>query len=105
MSRPRQRPPSSSARPSRSRGHAPAASPATAPAAPAGMAWVPPGEFVMGDSADDGMEWERPTHRVRLDGFFIDAHEVTNARFRKFVEATGYVTVAEKPIDWDEMKR
>ncbi|HEX8914549.1 MAG TPA: formylglycine-generating enzyme family protein, partial [Humisphaera sp.] len=73
--------------------------------APEGMAWIPPGEFVMGDSAGDGMPWERPVHRVRLDGFFIDTHELTNAQFAKFVEATKYVTVAERPIDWEEMKK
>ena len=48
---------------------------------------------------------EQPAHRVRVDGFWMDDHEVTNAQFRRFVEATGYVTTAEKPPDWEEMRK
>ncbi len=62
--------------------------------APAGMVWVPGGEFRMG--SDGGFPDEQPIHRVVVDGFWMDATEVTNAEFRKFVEATGYVTMAEK---------
>lgn len=56
--------------------------------------WVPASEFVMGD--DKTYPEEAPAHRVRIDGFYIDAHEVTNKQFRKFVEETGHVTLAEK---------
>jgi formylglycine-generating enzyme len=42
---------------------------------------------------------ERPVHRVAVDGFWMDAHPVTVAEFRRFVTATGYVTVAERPLD------
>lgn len=42
---------------------------------------------------------ERPVHRVAVDGFWIDTHVVTNAQFARFVAATGYVTVAERPLD------
>ncbi|MEX1286795.1 MAG: SUMF1/EgtB/PvdO family nonheme iron enzyme, partial [Acidimicrobiia bacterium] len=42
---------------------------------------------------------EAPARRVRVDGFWIDRHAVTNARFAEFVEATGYVTVAEEAPD------
>jgi sulfatase modifying factor 1 len=42
---------------------------------------------------------EAPTHQVRVDGFGIDTHLVTNAQFAEFVRATGYVTVAERPLD------
>jgi formylglycine-generating enzyme required for sulfatase activity len=42
---------------------------------------------------------ERPAHRVTVDGFWVDEHPVTNAGFRAFVEATGHVTVAERPPD------
>ncbi len=72
-------------------------------AAPPGMVWIPGGEFTMG--SEDGLPDERPTHRVRVSGFFIDATEVTNAQFRAFVDATGYVTTAERPIDVEELMR
>jgi formylglycine-generating enzyme required for sulfatase activity len=48
---------------------------------------------------------ERPAHRVHVDGFWIDEHPVTNAEFRKFVEATGYITIAERKPDWEELKQ
>jgi sulfatase modifying factor 1 len=55
------------------------------------------GEFVMG--SDEHYPEETPTHRVRIDAFAIDRFEVTNRRFAAFVDATGYVTVAERPLD------
>jgi formylglycine-generating enzyme len=61
------------------------------------MAWVPEGAFLMG-SADYYPE-ERPVHRVSVDGFWMDEHAVTVAEFRRFVRATGHVTVAERPPD------
>jgi len=54
------------------------------------------GTFTMG-SADHYPE-ETPLHRVTVGPFAIDRHEVTNAGFREFVDATGYVTVAERPL-------
>ena len=57
------------------------------------MVWVPGGEFVMG--SDDHYPEEGPAHRVWVNGFVIDRYPVTNARFRRFVEATSYVTFAE----------
>ncbi|MGL4550527.1 MAG: formylglycine-generating enzyme family protein [Gemmataceae bacterium] len=61
--------------------------------APDGMVWVPGGWFVMGsDDFDDA----RPAHRCWVDGFYMDATEVTNAQFARFVAATGYRTVAEQ---------
>jgi formylglycine-generating enzyme required for sulfatase activity len=65
--------------------------------APAGMVWVPGGEFVMGSDFAGAPNVERPAHVVRIDPFWMDEHEVTNAQFRQFVEATGYVTTAERP--------
>jgi formylglycine-generating enzyme len=80
------------------------------------MVWIPGGEFWMGGPALTdagagpadapsgaavcrelvaGFPDAGPSHRVRLDGFWIDATEVTNEQFEKFVEASGYVTVAE----------
>jgi len=58
---------------------------------------VPGGTFVMG--SDVHYPEEAPAHRVRVDGFWIDRDEVTNAQFATFVDATRYVTVAERPLD------
>jgi formylglycine-generating enzyme len=55
------------------------------------------GEFAMG--SDEHYPEEGPVHRVRVGAFAIDRCEVTNARFAEFVDATGYVTVAERPLD------
>lgn len=69
--------------------------PAKAPGtAPDGMAWIPGGEFWMG--AADGKPDEQPVHRVKVDGYWMDRHEVTNEEFDRFVKATGYKTVAER---------
>ena len=62
-----------------------------------GMRWIPPGEFAMG-SADFYPE-EAPVTHAALDGFWIDERPVTVAEFRRFVRATGHVTVAERPLD------
>lgn len=59
----------------------------------------------MGTDSDLGWPDEKPAHRVRVDGFWMDETEVTNAQFRAFVEATGYVTTAEKPPDVEEILR
>lgn len=48
---------------------------------------------------------EYPIHPVKVDGFWMDDHEVTNAEFREFVEATGYTTLAEQAPDWEVMKQ
>src|SRR4051794_34331842 len=61
------------------------------------MVWIPEGTFLMG--SDEHYAEEAPSHRVSVDGFFIDRGPVTNADFRRFVEATGYVTFAERPPD------
>lgn len=72
--------------------------------APAGMVWIPGGEFSMGTEdptmevcgGPDSMADARPIHRVSVDGFWMDATEVTNEEFARFVAATKYVTVAER---------
>ena len=61
-----------------------------------GMIWIPGGEFTMGTDSELGWPDEKPAHRVRVDSVWIDETEVTNAQFQEFVEATGYVTTAEK---------
>ena len=75
------------------------------PAPPPGMVWVPGGEFVMGANGETRQRNELPVHTVRVNGFFMDETEVTNAQFRAFVAATGYVTTAERPVDWEELKK
>lgn len=74
---------------------------------PDGMVWIPGGKFIQGAVPHDkmAMAHEKPPHQVYVDGFFMDIHEVTNAQFAKFVDETGYVTVAEREIDWEEMKQ
>ncbi len=54
-----------------------------------GMVKIPAGEFMMGASDDEGRPDEYPQHKVKVDGFLIDATEVTNAQFEKFIKATG----------------
>jgi len=61
------------------------------------MIWIPGGSFLMG--SNDFYREERPAHREFVDGFWIDTHPVTNAAFRRFIEATGYATLCERPPD------
>jgi formylglycine-generating enzyme len=69
-----------------------------APSPPAdGMRWVPGGAFLMG--SDEFYPEERPVHEASVDGFWMDERLVTVREFRRFVKATGYVTVAERPLD------
>jgi formylglycine-generating enzyme required for sulfatase activity len=70
-----------------------------------GMVWIPGGEFTMGTDSELGWPDEKPAHRVKVDGFWMDATEVTNAEFSRFVEATNYVTTAEKPPNVEEILR
>jgi formylglycine-generating enzyme required for sulfatase activity len=74
--------------------------PAKAPPAPedrAEMIPVPAGEFWMGG---DAYRWEAPRHRVYLDAFSIDKHEVTNVSYRQFMKATGHAA----PSYWSDAK-
>ncbi|HEV3088740.1 MAG TPA: formylglycine-generating enzyme family protein [Candidatus Elarobacter sp.] len=65
------------------------------------MVWIEGGEFLMG--SESFYPEERPVRRERVAGFHIDPHHVTNAEFARFVEATGYVTVAERPLELAEI--
>jgi sulfatase modifying factor 1 len=71
--------------------------------APDGMVWVPGGTFRMGDEGPGSLPDEHPVHEVTVGGFFIDRTEVTNAEFREFVDATDYVTTAERAPSRDEL--
>jgi len=84
---------------------------------PPGMVWIPGGKFLMGGPSEEacrailqeadpgkpccpllqsGFEDAQPRHQVEVDGYWMDATEVTNADFQKFIDATGYLTVAER---------
>lgn len=65
-------------------------------AAPAGMVRIPGGRFWMGT---DRMEDAQPVHQVEVKGFWMDRTDVTNDEFARFVQATGYVTIAERPLN------
>ena len=72
--------------------------------APTGMMWVPGGEFLMGSDHKKAQINERPVHRVRVNGFWMDATHVTNDQFSQFVKETNYRTTAEQIPDWDTIK-
>ncbi len=80
-----------------------------------GMVYIPGGKFDMGADLLEGFEDmepsaraqpdEYPKHEVELRGFYMDEHEVTVREYMEFVRATGYKTVAEYDVDWEEMKK
>ena len=72
--------------------------------APEGMVYIPEGTFMMGGKSFQAEPDELPRRAVQVSAFYMDQTEVTNRQFAAFVEATGYVTTAEKPIDWEEIK-
>ncbi|MEM7117189.1 MAG: formylglycine-generating enzyme family protein [Chloroflexota bacterium] len=59
------------------------------------MVWIPGGTFAMGAEIPNYPD-EGPIHNVTVSGFWMDKYPVTNKQFNDFVEATGYVTFAEK---------
>ncbi len=70
-----------------------------------GMIQIPPGTLNMGGDNNQADQNEYPKHQVELSAFLMDETEVTNEAFSKFVETTGYKTVAERAIDWEEIKK
>ena len=70
-----------------------------------GMVWIKAGAFMMGADNKQASPDEYPKHKVTLNGFWMDATEVTNAEFARFVKATGYITTAERKPDWNELKK
>src|SRR5437667_3141488 len=72
--------------------------------APNGMVWISGGEFSMGAAVNGEGSREMPmasndsgpVHRVRVNGFWMDATAVTNEQFEKFARASGYLTIAER---------
>lgn len=70
------------------------------PADKPGMVHIRGGTFLMG--SDHHYPEEAPAHKVRVNSFWIDRHTVTNAEFQRFIDATGYVTSAERPANPDD---
>ena len=70
-----------------------------------GMVWINGGIFEMGANENDtyAEPHEKPKHSVKVDGFYMDETEVTNEEFEEFVNATGYITTAEKYVDWETL--
>src|SRR5690606_15618109 len=71
----------------------------------ASMVWVEGGSFTMGSKDFPDAQ---PLRKVKVDGFWMDEHEVTNAQYARFVQATGYQTVAERslnPADFPDVPR
>ena len=58
------------------------------------MVWLGGGSFEMGSAT--GQQDEQPVHQVKVDGFWIGKHEVTNAEFEAFTKDSGYLTIAER---------
>ncbi len=61
------------------------------------MVFIDGGKFLMG--SDKFYPEEKPVHEVTVDGYYMDKYEVTNEEFKKFVDETAYITVAERPLD------
>lgn len=74
---------------------------------PSGMVWIPSGIYKRGAIKKDvtAREDEKPQHTVSVSGFWMDITEVTNEQFKKFVDETNYITVAERKVDWEEIKK
>ncbi len=70
------------------------------------MAYIPEGIYAMGSSnPNEALKRELPKHQVKVNAFYMDIHEVTNAQFSAFVAATNYKTIAECEIDWSKLKK
>lgn len=72
--------------------------------APRGMVLIPGGRFLMGSDHKLSQLNERPMHWVRVSAFWMDATHVTNDQFEQFVQATGYVTTAQRTPDWETLR-
>lgn len=69
-----------------------------------GMVLIPSGTLNMGGDNQQADANEFPKHQVQVHSFWMDETEVTNAQFQQFVAATNYMTIAERPIDWESIK-
>ena len=73
--------------------------------APPGMVFIPAGTLHMGGDNDQADSDEYPKHKTDIQAFWMDETEVTNRQFQAFLAATGYVTVAERPISWEDIAK
>lgn len=69
-----------------------------------GMVFIEGAIFEMGADNNQARPDEYPKHPVQVNSFYIDIHEVTNAQFKAFVDETGYITVAEKDVEWETLR-
>ena len=69
------------------------------------MVLIPGGTYLMGSDGPESYNNEKPVHEVFVDSFFMDKYEVTNHEFLQFVKETGYITTAEKKINWSDMMK
>jgi formylglycine-generating enzyme required for sulfatase activity len=67
------------------------------------MVLIPAGEFTMGSNAESARADQKPAHPVKIKSFYMDVTPVTNRQFQAFVEATGYITTAEKAPTLEEI--
>lgn len=72
---------------------------------PENMVKIPAGTFMMGGDGKQARTDEHPKHQVTVDSFWMDQTEVTNQQFQQFIDATHYLTTAEKAPDWEELKK
>jgi len=72
-----------------------------------GMVWIPGGSFYQGALVNDTLALlhEKPRHLVHIDGFYMDISPVTNKEFKSFVKETGYITTAERDVNWGELAK
>ncbi len=69
------------------------------------MIFIKGGTYTMGALAQSNTGDAKSPQPVKVNSFWMDETEVTNAEFKKFADETGYLTIAERPIDWEEMKK
>lgn len=70
-----------------------------------GMIFIKGDTYTMGALEQSNTGDAKSPQKVKVNSFWMDETEVTNAEFKKFIDETGYVTLAERPIDWEEMKK
>ena len=68
-----------------------------------GMILIKGGTFEMGGDNAQARADEFPKHTMNLNSFWIDETEITNAQFKKFIEATNYITTAEKDFEYKDV--